>query len=361
VVQTVTLNGNIKTTASSQYFVDVDFATNLTDRVTVDRTAILGGQVIVSVLNPAKALPGTYDRVILSAAGGITNHDGRTLLAPNTAVMRYSLLYPNSTDETLRYVINFAPSGLSSRQTLVGDVVNQIQTAQSSPAFAPLAETFLAIPEVSQLGALYDQASGEGVVGAQAAAFAATDAVHSAITSQTLSRIGRHAPTRQNDDGGKLWMQFTGSTETLGAQDGYAKLRDHVFGLIGGWDYRPTENSLVGAAIAGQVARFRVPDRATSGKDKTGSISLYAAFSQGPWAERIVASYGRHSINYRRQIAITGLAETSRGKFDADALALSGEVSRTVRGAVDDPPVARRLRRAQPGRCVDAGHPGDAL
>src|SRR5690606_15693446 len=117
--------------------------------------------------------PGARDLVIMSAAGGVTHAD-LSFQALHTAVLQQTLVYPNSTDIALRYVVDYASPGLTSaNQRALADAFNAIQSGQASPAFAPLAAALFFQPDAAALGAAYDALSGAATSGTQQVAFAA--------------------------------------------------------------------------------------------------------------------------------------------------------------------------------------------
>ena len=131
-VFTTTITGNLAQTTTGTYGVDVDIQHVTSDWTNVTGTATMSGYVLANLVNPLTApgfaKPGTHDLTIVSAAGGET-HTNLTLEAFNTAVAGYSLVYPNSTDIDLQYVINYSPAGLTQNQHSVGNAVNAIQAA----------------------------------------------------------------------------------------------------------------------------------------------------------------------------------------------------------------------------------------
>ncbi len=112
-VQTTALNGSFTQNASGTNGVDLDLSTSLADRLNLTGVATVAGNITVNLVDPAntvaKAKPGKKDITIISADGGET-HAGINLVAPNTAVMTYSLTYPNFKDINLSYVLDYAPS-----------------------------------------------------------------------------------------------------------------------------------------------------------------------------------------------------------------------------------------------------------
>jgi uncharacterized protein with beta-barrel porin domain len=193
-VLTTNLTGNFIQTASGVYGVDLDLKNHIADRVDVAGSAVVSGTVAVSLLDPLHApetaLPGSHEVVIFSATGGETI-DGLTLQAPSTAVATYSLVYPKTAGIALKYDIDYSPAGLTHNRHAVGDAINQIQLAQVSPSFGPIAAALFYQPDTAALGKVYDSLSGEGTAAAQQTAFWANDLFLSSVARRTAKRTAR--------------------------------------------------------------------------------------------------------------------------------------------------------------------------
>jgi len=96
-----------------------------------------------------------------------------TLDVAPSAVATYSLVYPDSNDEVLRYTINYAPDGLKQQEIRLGTMINTILTDRTSPNFDGTAAAIYAIADVDTLGKLYDVIGGQGVTAAQTTALTA--------------------------------------------------------------------------------------------------------------------------------------------------------------------------------------------
>ncbi|HEY1268734.1 MAG TPA: autotransporter domain-containing protein, partial [Candidatus Binatia bacterium] len=161
--QTTALTGNLSQSGSGSYNVDLDVGSPsaASDRVNASGTADLAGQAVVNPTNTGFALPGSRQATIVSAAGGATD-SGLTLTAPESAVIKYELLFPNATDAAVNFTVDFAPQGgLNGNQSAIGRYINRIQLAGGSDAFAPIAAALVGIPTVDGLASAYDGLSPE--------------------------------------------------------------------------------------------------------------------------------------------------------------------------------------------------------
>jgi outer membrane autotransporter protein len=352
VVKTLTITGNLNTTATSQYNVDLDLITNTSDKLMVSGTAALAGTVNANVMNIGYAQTGMHDAVIVRAAGGITSHSGLTMNAPTSAVVTYSLAYPNATDETLHYVVEYAPTGLTGQQKVVGSLIDRIQ-ATPTAAFSPTAAVLVSIPTVSTLGAVYDSLSGEGVTAGQSAAFTSVSNSLDAVDTQWTSRIGADTSGRsvggqlsvlaaasgakavQHERIGALWLVGNGGHETVRGSGGSHTERDTGYGLQGGWDIRTSAGTLLGLTIGGGPQSFTVSDVNTVGKVQAITGGAYAGFSRGPWMVGLDVLYTSLKTNYTRTMVIPGFSETAHGQYTMDALSGRFQLSTKVRLSAD--------------------------
>jgi hypothetical protein len=154
------LDGDFVQTAAGTYAIDMDLASEQTDRITASGAADLAGLAEVNIVNPGSARPGTQQHTIFSGETGVTD-SGLELGVQPSAVIDYQLRYPNGTDVVLDSSIDFAADGLNRNQTAIGNHVNAIQQAGGSESFSPITAALVGQPDVKSLSAAYDQLSPE--------------------------------------------------------------------------------------------------------------------------------------------------------------------------------------------------------
>ena len=108
------LNGNYLQTKTGKYAVDVNMGKGTSDYLWGNGWADLAGKVKPTLSNP---FTGKQKVLILTADGGVINHGIRV---KDTAVVDYSLKFPNPNDVTLKMNVNFAPKGLGKEANGVG-------------------------------------------------------------------------------------------------------------------------------------------------------------------------------------------------------------------------------------------------
>lgn len=376
---TTNLTGNLVQTALGAYGVDYDLKLVAADQIVVSGTASVSGIVAVNLISPnltaSAAKPGTFDNVIVAAAGGET-HQGIVLEAPNTAVSNYSLIYATGNDITLRNVIDYSPAGLSGNQASVGDAVNRIQGAQISPAFAPIATALFFQPSIASLARAYDLLSGSATAATQQTAFGSSDAFFASASRQMAfwmagdgGPVGTTATAEVVNTavqsyaalGGpvgdvaeartavlavpelrhwRFWATGSGGSGNVTGNlvNGTAGARTQGAGLDAGVDFEISRNALAGVAIGSGLYGFNAPSRLTSGSVEAGHVSAYAAVRDGSIYGTAVLGASAFYSNTRRyagipgvllglpggDVAVPGLSDTLKGQFMS--YAVSGQL-----------------------------------
>ncbi len=333
-VATTNVTGNFTQSSTGVYGLDLNFLNQTTDLINITGTANVSGTVAVNIDNPALALPGNYQTTILAAAGDVTNHAGLSLDAIATAVAQYSLVYPNPNDIDLRYSINFSPGGLTINQHSVGNAVNAIQTARSSPNFAPIAAALFYQPTVTSLGQVYDSLSGEGTSGVEQTAFTADRLFMNSISQQAQLWLGnqpsgQHTVVMYADDDlleadaqnpifkalaasrpptWRFWEEPYGSGGSVSGELplGSAQLNFSGGGLALGTDYQPDAEAIVGLALGGNLSSFSVPDRATTGSVDGGQVAAYGVKRWQDFYATGIANFGFFTNSEQRFAALPG-------------------------------------------------------
>jgi hypothetical protein len=346
------------TTTCGYIATDLDFNNQTGDRLNATGTANLGGAVVINILNPGLALPGTHDVTLISAAGG-ASLSSPTLLYQPTAVGTYSLVQPNATDIDLHYVINFSPTGLTQNQHAVGNSINAIQLARLSPNFVPIAAAIFYQPNVAALGSVYNSISGEGVAASEQAAFSAIDRYQSSVMREMnfwlngtevfdpnaivlgggkdlASRKDAPAPVYESRTWRAWGAGFGGaSNNPANAYVGSAETKENGAGFALGFDYQINPGVIVGIAGGYGHSSYSVQDRQTSGGVENGHVSVYGALRSDN--AYLFAMFGRDFFNSTESRfaaipgtvlpslfgttiqAIPGFSEAPTGKFASAA------------------------------------------
>ena len=135
-----------------------DFGLDTWDALAISGLSDLSGTLGLVLMETGNIMPGEWEAVLISSAGGITNF-GLNLDAPVSAVIDYSLMASSDTDYSLFYNVDFAPTGLSRNQDAMGEHINDIQLAGSTETMKPLTSAIVAQEDIESLAATYDALS----------------------------------------------------------------------------------------------------------------------------------------------------------------------------------------------------------
>ena len=349
-----TVTGNLTQTATGNYLLDVDLKPKTADSISVNGTALLSGVVTPNFLNKSQAQPGSQQFTIFSATGGTTN-SGLTLNAPKRAVISYSLLYPNANDIVLAYTIDFSQPNLPRQYQSIGSTINAIQTARTSPGFAPIADALFDLPDLNALMAFYDAVGGGGTAATQQTAIGAGVMFNSLLVDQTnswltgaygngsvivddgplgfaakeKSRAASH-PAFQDiraqapasfSDRWRMWFAPFG-THRLDSADSTTGSPSATMASVGagfGIERQLGNDTMFGFAVGGSDSSFSVPGRSTSGTLYGGHFGAYGAMRLGAFYLSGSAGYGRFDNSTSRFISAMGLPlEQATGRFSSD-------------------------------------------
>jgi len=156
-VFTTNLTGDFEQTDLGTLWFDLqfDFGLDAADLLNISGSSILNGTLGLILLDTGSIMPGQWETVVITSAGGIDEF-GLTLDAPASAVIGYSLMAPSETEYSLYYNVDFAPTGLTPNQTAMGVHFNDIQLAGGTEMMKPLTASIVAQPDVDRLAAAYD-------------------------------------------------------------------------------------------------------------------------------------------------------------------------------------------------------------
>ncbi len=152
-IATTAITGNFTQNASGVFVVDLNPGGVTADLITVSGTANVAGSVLPLPLSPFTIATGKVD--ILTATGGVTNNGvGIT----DTAVVDYTLLFPNPNTMALGFVIDFTPAlaGLTPNQSAVGNYLNNA-LGSGGGGITPLLAFLIGVPDPQTYVALLDR------------------------------------------------------------------------------------------------------------------------------------------------------------------------------------------------------------
>ena len=240
--QRTDMTGSFTQTANGITFGEIDFANYNIDQVYLNGAASLAGRWDITLLNPQLIRAVTTTQVLVNATGGVTNN-GLQLTTPPSQVVTYQLLFPDANNAVLSYDVNFSTNNGYGRNLVeVGNYINRIQNAGSSPALADTIIRLLYEPTVegyrdllSQLGPdFYAEQQAEFIRGGLR--FAET----------MLSSSGWRIP-----DGKRRhwWFDFVSSDTFHDDFEDYKAVRHQTIGIATGFEQQFADSWSAGIAV----------------------------------------------------------------------------------------------------------------
>ncbi|WP_217570755.1 hypothetical protein [Mesorhizobium sp. GbtcB19] len=331
-VMTTNLVGNWNQASTGAYKLDVDLDPQ-SDLIDVTGTADLTGAIDLNIMDAAAAKPGSQTFHILHADGGVS-HTRLELSSVQSAVAQYELQYQGANDVYLGVDISFAPTGLTGNQIPVANAVNAIQSGgPTSPDFQKIAQALFYIPTVSQLGAVYDSLSGEGVSGAEQPQFGAYESFFASMgrqadfwrtgvgtdpTDHTVTPQAYDEPAKPKKDPFKAmqpdqrrWSYWASAGGNGGEISGDAALGSagttyRSGNLAAGMETTGDPDMLVGFALGGSAGSFAVDDRQTSGNIVGAQAGAYVARKWDQFYIDGALAFGLYNNNIHRATAVPG-------------------------------------------------------
>ncbi|MBR1208863.1 MULTISPECIES: autotransporter domain-containing protein [unclassified Bradyrhizobium] len=341
-----TVIGNVMFNPGSIYRINLNG--NQADRLTIGGNAALGGGTLNATIATSGIIVGQNYTVL--TANSLSGKFAAETMNVSSAFLSSALVY-DAHDVFLRFdrnSLSFAGIGQTSNQAAVGRAFDRIPLTTASPVF-----NAVLFGSAAEARSAFDRISGEGLAGAQNAAFRASSLFTSSVDDQASAwRAGRDgggnaivvdrdgalgyaaegayasagpftkAPaTARFDRTWRVWGSAFGGSSTLQGDAGLgtAAQRDSLFGGNIGLDYQVWPNWLVGVAFGGSEGNFTVDSRTTSGKVDGVHGAIYSTLTLGQLYLSNATTVSSFSNKTTRVIGnIGGLAgETERGNFNS--------------------------------------------
>lgn len=168
-VMTTDLTGDFMQSGAGTLLFDLqfNFGADIADFLSISGATILDGTLALSLVDTGSIMPGTHEHVLVSSVGGIANNGISLNVAPS-AVVSFELFSADPTEQSLRYIVDFAPTGMHSNYTALGEHINQIQLAGGSGLMKRLTASIVAQPDIDMLTTAYTRLSPHGYWASQA-------------------------------------------------------------------------------------------------------------------------------------------------------------------------------------------------
>jgi subtilase-type serine protease len=338
---TLNVAGNMTFGAGSRYEVEVDPASNASDRVHATGTVTINGGAVRHI-----GLDGTYRPLqrytIVTADGGVTGAFASVI--SDYAFLDPTLSYdPNNVFLRLvRNDVSFCAIGQTQNQCAAGNGVQSLGLGNQ------LHDAILMLDEGGARGA-FDQLSGEihasakGVLLEESAmvraatldrlrqAFGGVGAAPMATlnygyTADLAPAVKGPMPRLGQAERFAVWGQGYGSWGRSDSDRNAARLTRSTGGMIVGADIAVFDTLRFGALAGYSRTSFEVKDRLSSGDSDNYHFGLYGGGQWGPWGLRTGASYSWHDIETARSVAFAGFGDSLKSSYSAGTAQVFGEL-----------------------------------
>jgi uncharacterized protein with beta-barrel porin domain len=307
-------------------------------------TLTLNGKLIL--VPQAGLYGGSFTNTYLSTGGfGTVTGTFSSVVVASPFFTVTPIYNATSVDVTLTPIAFNAVPGLTPNQQAVANALAGSYSINATGAAATFYGNLYAASSV----AVFDQLSGEGISGAQNAAFTAGSLFNNAMQSQGmfapdisgLSMVVPAAPyaeTRKPSGSEafaalkapaaaqpgrfRIWTAGFGATQSLNGEADTGSFRQSVrsAGGVLGVDWLSAPDLRLGLAAGGSESTFSVGSLSTSGRLTGGHIGAYAMKTWGAYYAAASLSYARLDNSTTRTIAGVGPTESASGRFDSDQL-----------------------------------------
>jgi autotransporter-associated beta strand protein len=306
-IGTLTVAGNVVQSAASVYAVEVDPASDRSDRIVAQGSATIAPGAMLTVIKEADLAYAPGRRyTVLTATGGIS---GRYTVTGDTAISAFYALEaqyaPQSVTLEAMQVRAFTTAAVTRNQVAAAAGLDSLDAGQ------PLHDIVAMYGDAASATAAFDQLSGEIEASVHSALIEASRFSREAVVDQLRAAAcgpGDAAATRCDAGDRIVWGRLFGSSGEIGATAGTAALDISARGVIAGADLGAGEQARVGFYAAGSRSRFSADARGSDGESDNRELGVYAAGDWAGFGLRLGAGYGWHDVDTTRVIAIDGFA-----------------------------------------------------
>ena len=306
VVRTTALDGEYVQGSSGLAQMDLDLATNTMDALSATGTVALDGTVNVDLLNVQNVRPGGYFGTLFAGSAGATDA-GIVLETAPSVVISYALTRPNPSLVSLAYNVDFAAFGqLAPHQQAVGQYLNRVQVAGSSPALANLVRTLVDTADLNRYRQVMTELSADFYAGQQGDTLRMAEQFGHALKSCDAQSIA----LRYVRQGSCVWLRLDAPNTRMKAREGSPTM--HYDGrrfAIGG--QRTWDAWTVGLGLSSEDFSVDGNGDWWSGQGETTQVGAVAKYQVGNALIASSAVFGQTTATTQRRFDVLGASLTS--------------------------------------------------
>ena len=298
IAATTRIGGNFVQGRTGILALDVDPGGGASDAIVVRGTAALSGTVLPQLLNlNFSSLEFAF--TILSASA-VTNNG---LSVSDTALIDYSLHYPNARDVVLSARVKLSATGLDPNQSAVFEYFRSGATAGLYPGFEAIYLSLINAPDAADISSITDQLYSNAASGTVSSALQFSDALAASLRSCPVAD-GAYGQLRETSClwAKPIYRQFNQDKGTSRAQ-----IADDTSGISGGFQTAIGENLWGGLGFSLEESNTDI-DNATRVDGTWWQLGASAKWTRGPWKISGSISGGQGDLDTNRSINIPGIS-----------------------------------------------------
>jgi uncharacterized protein YhjY with autotransporter beta-barrel domain len=322
-LMTTALTGNYVGTEASSLLFDLQFnhGDDVYDVLNVSGTVLLDGTLALNLLDTDNIMPGTFEHVLVTGGGGITD-EGIELVVPESAVVSYDLFAPSNFEQALRYSVDFTPSSLEGNHAVFGDYINRVQMAGGSDELDALIAMLVALPDDDALKAAYDRLSPHAYWSNQATRI---------FAGLGFDRSMHSCPVKDGDyrftaEGECAWMYMTERDVTHDGESGVLASSEQAQMVNLGFQLALTRHWHGALSFGYEDSELTIPTFA----ERDAKQYLFGGIAKGrygPHKFTVSASVGKGDFDTRRFVLLPTPDVVAYGNQDFDLAAVHGQYS----------------------------------
>ena len=359
-IGTLTVHGNYVQAAGSTYQVEVNAASNASDRIVASGNATIGSGALLNVTqNPAGLYTLGTKYTVLTTGSGVT---GRYTLTgtTRTAFVQLADTYDaNNVYLTAQKVRSFAAAGQTVNQFATGLALDSL------PASSSLANALAWLPSDAAAQSALHQLSGEIHASVKTAMLEDSRFVREAANNRLLGTLcapGTNTTAKidiktavssgcAQGDGVTAWGRIFGAKGRLSGDGNSASVDRSTSGVFVGADTSVTDGWRVGVLMGYGHSTYDASAASSSATSDDYHAGVYGGNHWDNTSLRLGTSYTWSKLDTQRSVFFPGLVNNLHAKSDASTAQVFSEVGQRmdVDGVALEPFAALAYVRARTG------------
>ncbi len=252
--------------------------------------------------------PGEHVKPLFYGAGGIHN-SGLTMSAQPSVVINYLLVFPDANTAGLRYDVDFSPNGVVGNRVSIGDYINRVQAAGSSPALKDTITKLVLQTQLDPYSDLLTQLGTEAYAEQQGEHLDKAHRFSSVMEDCGSLDVGRLLGERP----GCYWARVDSGSSTRDSENGFGSSEETAHHYSTGIQYARPMGWSFGAGLDVDDSGAHALSGRWNAEGKTYQLGLLGRRAFGPTSASAVVTLGHSAHDVKRRLDVTD-DSTAAGK-----------------------------------------------